>query len=135
MKQLIKMSIVFLGLMLNISIYAVMFGEADILTEPMPGRIETTQIAYIVDAVAYAPGGVTFVYPVGIFSIAPCVQVQANVPSTSADTMFVASVMANSVTSVTVMVYKISSTSGVPTGMVEASLPDNVTVCLYATGV
>ena len=135
MKQLIKISAIFLGLMLNISVCAQMFGHAEIQEEPAPGRIETSEIGFVVDQMPYIPGGVTFTYPVGAFFVAPCVQVQATVPAQVADTMFIAAVSANSATDVTVIVYKLFSPGGVPTSTVEATLLDNVTVCLYATGI
>lgn len=135
MKQLIKISIVFLGLVLNVSMYGQMSGLSEIQTTPVEGRTETDVIMYVIDSVLYTPGGVTFTYPVGAFTVAPCIHVQADVPTQVADTMFIADVSANSATSVTVIVYKFEFLGGTPNSVVEATLGDNVTVCLYATGI
>lgn len=146
MKKLTKINILFFGLVINVStvlpdIKAVpstqMSGPLIIETTPVPGRIETSYIMYVVDSAAYAPGGITFTYPVGAFSVAPFMVVQAVVPTAVPFTTFVAMVSGNSATGATVTVYKIvdtSSGSGQPTSMLEATLSDNVTVYLYAAG-
>lgn len=135
MKRLIKINIGFFGCMLSFLVCAQMSGPVLIQTTPVPDRTETDEITYVIDSVPYVPGGVTLTYPVSAFNVAPCIHVQADVPTQVADTVFIASVSSNTSTGVTVIVYKITSTAGVPTGMVEADLMDNVTVCLYATGV
>lgn len=134
MKQFKKIGIVFFGLMLNGLVYAQLSGPVEIQTTPVPDRTETSQIMYVIEAVSYTPGGVTFTYPVGAFTVAPCVHVQAVVPTAVTDTMFIASVSNDSASGLTITVYKFSFPSGVPTSVVEASLSDNVTVCIYASG-
>ena len=134
MKQLVKISTIFLVLMINVLVQAQMSGHYTQETEPVAGRIESASIFYITDALSYTPGGLAFSYPVGLFSVAPCVFIRAEVTVPVADTAFIATISGNSVTGVTVTVYKLTATAGVPTAMIEASVGDNVTVYMYAVG-
>ena len=135
MKHYIKISIILFGCIVAMPCYTQMYGLLFVQTEPVPDRIESDPITYVVDTVLYAPGGITFTYPVGAFTIAPCVIVHAEVPSAIADTTYTITLSNNSATSVMVTVYVITSSGGVPTGMAEATLSDNVTVHLWALGI
>lgn len=134
MKRLIKISIFFLGFILNGLAYAQMYGPLVTQTESASGRIDTDQTMFVVDQAAYTPGGITFTYPVGVFSVAPCVFVAATVPSAIVNTEFVATVSGNSATGVTITVYQVAAILTTPTLMIEATLLDNVMVCVFALG-
>jgi hypothetical protein len=134
MKYFIKISTIFLGCIFAISCYAQMVGTLEIGTEPVAGRIETSEIAYVVDSIAYVPGGITFTYPSGAFSVPPLVFACVKTPTTVADTSFIDVISDNSTMGVRVTVYKLTCNGGFPDIMDEATSLDNVTVCLLALG-
>src|SRR6266404_3703808 len=103
--------------------YAVMaYGYLE-RTVILPDRDERSPLSFVSDAQTYTNGvgGITFTYPVSLFTSPPCVQVSIvqNVghPDTQA---YVAEVSANSASSTTVMVYVVNAglVSEAPTGVI-----------------
>lgn len=82
-------------------------------------------LAYASDKQTYTTNGATFIYPIGLFSLAPIVQASAN-PITAHPTTetYVVEINSNSSTSTTIMAYKIDSTgvSEAPNGSVDIYL-------------
>lgn len=98
------------------------------------GRTDRQIYCWSIDEALYAAGGIAFTYPAGIFTAAPSVLVQVEELAPVAGTTYIATVSSNSITDVTVTVYKLSATLGFPDFLVEADVADNIRVYLYAVG-
>ncbi len=83
------------------------------------------ELFIISDSQSYTTGGITFTYPVGIFTLPPVVQVsvQPNAPHAASET-FVAEISSNSLSATTVMVYVVQFgvVSEAPNGSVTINL-------------
>lgn len=94
----------------NASCYSAMT-TATIVQEIITSSSITMSNLYVInDMQSYTTGGITFTYPVGLFTLPPIalVSVQSNIshPVTEA---YVAEISANSASSTTIMLYRISS--------------------------
>jgi hypothetical protein len=99
---------------------------ASITQDIITTNITTQANIYVIsDMETYTTGGLTFTYPVGLFTLSPVVNisVQPNASHPATET-FVAEISANSATSTTVMVYLVNGgiVSEAPNGSVLVSL-------------
>jgi len=78
-----------------------------------PDSVQRSNLNYVSDEQTYVTGGVTFTYPVGLFSVAPFVNIsiQPTTPHGNTQT-FTAEISANSASSATVKVYHLVTNAG-----------------------
>ena len=113
----------------NIPCYAVMaygYLERSII---LPTRVERSPWAFVSDEETYTSGvgGITFTYPVNLFTSPPCVQVSIMQNVGHADTQaYITEVSANSTSSTTVMVYVVNA------GVVNEAPTGAITVCIFS---
>ncbi|HLX52442.1 MAG TPA: hypothetical protein VKR58_00780 [Aquella sp.] len=90
--------------------------------------IQRSDLDYVSDEQLYTTGGVIFTYPVGLFSVAPFINVsiQPTAPHGNTET-FTVEVSANDANSATVMVYHLVTNAGV----VSISEAPNGSVTVY----
>lgn len=98
----------------------------DNITQLVEGHIASQKVSY-------TAGGLTFTYPVGLFTMVPMIRLAVQANAAHADTItYTAEISANSTTSATVMVYKFTTTLGL-VSIAEAASGD-VTIHFVAAG-
>ena len=125
-----RIILLFITLSLSAGINAVMSkGFITFVDSPRPGRMDRTEIPYLIDEASYVTGGVTFTYPTNWFSMTPMVNVsiKINVPFLTTDT-WSAVVVSSDVTQAHVSVTKFD---GITMTTTEAG-PGDVTVTIYS---
>ena len=92
------------------------------------GLLQNSEILYFIDNASYVNGGVTFTYPVGLFSITPTIRVslEENTTAYSTSQVFVPHITTSSATSVTIRVNLVTTAT-----ITEAS-NDEVIVHIFA---
>ncbi len=92
------------------------------------GLIRNSSKPCFIDVASYVNGGVTFTYPVGLFSTAPTIRVslEGNTTAYSTSQVFVAEITTNSATSTTIRVNLVTTST-----ITEAS-NNEVTVHIFS---
>ena len=90
--------------------------------------IQMSDLNYVSDEQTYVTGGVTFTYPVGLFSVAPFINVSIQPTTVHGNTQtFTVEISANSATSATIKVYHLVTNAG----LVEISEAAAGSVTIY----
>ncbi len=92
------------------------------------GVIQNSEMLYFLDSASYVNGGVTFTYPLGLFSITPTIRVslEENMTAYSTSQVFVPHITSSSATSVTVRVNLVT------TATIAEAASDEITVHIFA---
>src|SRR5579864_4269200 len=105
----------YIVLALNLLPSTMCYGQAyGIITQTVidTDSIQRFDLNYFSDAQLYTTGGITFTYPVGLFSVAPLVIASIQTTSHPSTETFTVEVSANDATSATIMVYHLVTTGG-----------------------
>jgi hypothetical protein len=128
MKYIIKL-ITFTAVLCNISCYGMITAAItqEIITT---STITRSPLHIVIDAQTYTTGGITFTYPVGLFTLPPFVQVSVQSPSHPMDQAYTVEIENHSASSTTVMVSLVQTVG--PAVVVNEAPNLSVTVYLLA---
>ncbi len=106
MKHFLKKIFLLLPLIIHSPCYGDVSGYIEAIEITVPGREDNIQVPYFAASASYVSGGVTFTYPMGLFSSAPTVKIGIELSGIGflASRVISAQITANSSTSTTVRV-------------------------------
>jgi hypothetical protein len=113
------------------SCYGDISGYMEAIEVLVPGREDILQIPYFSGSASYVNGGVTFMYPAGLFSSTPSlrISIEENVTNYSNSQVFVPFITSSTTSSVTVRVNLVTSLT------VSEAATDEIIVHIFANEV